>query len=95
MPDPLPIHGDDWRSRWLVLPAWGSLHRVASIRWDDDMDMISGDGETVCGRRGRLMMPGIASRMEAPRCAQCCRALGISAGYGAPFNALKGKHKNA
>lgn len=95
MPDPLPIPPDHWRSRWLHPPASGTLHRVASIAWDDGMEWIAGEGATVCGHRGRLLMPGIVSRMEAPRCARCCRALGISPGYGAPVNALTGQHKHA
>lgn len=83
---PLFIPDDHWRSRWLVLPSWGALHRVASITWEDPPDMIAGEGVTVCGRRGRLQMPGLFSRMGLPRCAACCRALGIPSGNGAPAN---------
>jgi hypothetical protein len=31
-------------------------------------------------------MPGIFSRMGAPRCKRCCKAVGIPAGNGAPYN---------
>jgi len=31
-------------------------------------------------------MPGIFSRMGAPRCKACCRALGLPEGDGAPYN---------
>lgn len=81
----LPIPQDNWRSRWLVLPRWGVLHRVASIDWRDD-EMICGDGETICGRRGHLHMPGVFSRMEGARCPKCCKATEIPEGYGSPFN---------
>lgn len=83
------------RSRWLVLPSWGALHRVSSIAWDDGLEWISGTGTTVCGRRGRLSMPGLFSRMGLPRCAQCCAAVGIPPGEGAPFNALRGMQADA
>lgn len=83
---PLPIPQDDWRSRWLVLPRWGVIHRVAAIEWEDPEDMISGTGTTVCGRTGRLRMPGIFSRMGLKRCPKCCTILGIPQGGGNPYN---------
>ena len=43
-------------------------------------------GETACGRSGRLSMPGVFSRMGAPRCKRCCRKTGVPPGNGAPFN---------
>ena len=95
MAAPLPIPSDHWRSRWLVLPRWGALHRVASIEWEDPPDMIGGQGETVCGRKGRLFMPGIFSRMSLKRCPRCCRMLGLPQGNGAPFNVLGGAAKEA
>lgn len=91
---PLRLTRADWRRRWLQTTRGLALHRVSTIQWGSD-ERISGRGETVCGRRGRLMMPGIFSRMDAPRCVQCCQAMGIPCGDGAPYNALKGKAKNA
>jgi hypothetical protein len=84
---PLPIPQDDWRRRWMVFPRWRNLHRVAEIAWSDEEDMISGEGATVCGRRGSLAIPGIFSRMGLKRCPQCCRAMGIPQGNGSPYNA--------
>lgn len=84
--NPLPISQDRWRSRWLVLPRWGVLHRVAAITWDEPDEMICGYGQTVCGRNGFLRMPGIFSRMGLKRCPRCCKAMGIPQGDGAPFN---------
>lgn len=86
MSDPLPIPDEHWRSRWLVFPdSWNRLHRVAEIKWDNEY-MIGGYGTTVCGLGGYLTMPGIISRMSLPRCAHCCRELGIPRGDGAPAN---------
>jgi len=59
---------DRWRPRWFVNERWGALHRIASIRWEDD-ENIGGRGVTVCELRGDLTMPGIFSRM-GPRCAR-------------------------
>ena len=98
MPDaplpPLEIPTERWRSRWLQFNGRSvRLHRVAEITWWDDgtrddgtPEMIRGDGVTVCGKRGFLHMPGIFSRMGAPRCPACCKALGIPKGDGAPKN---------
>ncbi len=91
---PLKTPRDHWRSRWLQFSGGEALHRVSVIAWEDG-EMIRGTGTTVCGARGRLLMPGIFSRMGAPRCAHCCRALGLPRGEGAPFNTLKGKQQNA
>lgn len=77
-----------WKQAWKVLPAWGRLHRVAVIEeapspeWSDaEMDayeaLICIDGVTCCGRRGKLMMPGIGSRMGLARCRACAKAAGV------------------
>ena len=39
-----------------------------------------------CGRRAAYCAAGIFSRMSRPRCAGCCRALGIARGNGTPRN---------
>ena len=91
----LPIHRDNWRSRWLQLRGGLALHRVSAILWDAEDEMISGTGTAVCGVRGRLSMPGLFSRTAAPRCTACCDALGIPGGDGAPFNALEGDAADA
>ena len=59
--------------------------------WDVDGGMPRGiEGTTACGRSGRFDMPGIFSRMGAPRCRQCCKKVGIPPGDGAPFNNMAG-----
>jgi len=83
---PLELHDDDWRSRWLVFESWRCLHRVAEIAWWDDSDKIRGDGVTVCGTEGFLMMPGIMSRMGLRRCKKCCDMMGVPSGEGSPYN---------
>ena len=82
----LPRFGKDWRKRWLQSGNRARLHRVASIAWADS-DEIWGHGATACGEFGELHMPGILSRMGAPRCERCCAVARIPAGAGAPFNA--------
>lgn len=86
MVEPLHLSQDDWRSRWLVLPRWGVLHRIATIEWDEPDEKISGNGATLCGRTGRLNMPGILSRMGLKRCPKCCRLMGVPQGDGNPYN---------
>jgi hypothetical protein len=67
------------------------LHDKSLAKYVDDWD-VDGlcprgiEGTTACGRSGRLDMPGIFSRMGAPRCKQCCKKVGIPAGKGAPAN---------
>jgi len=82
---PLPLSLEHWRCRWLHLDDGHDIHRVAQIAWEDD-EMIYGPGVTVCGKEGHLRMPGIFSRMGAPRCAACSVALGLPQGNGAPYN---------
>lgn len=92
-----------WRWRWLQCIGRGSstLHRVLSYkRLDESGKEVAVKNLrgviTVCGLSRRVMiMPGILSRMEAPRCRVCCRRLKIPVGEGAPFNTLTGADKNA
>lgn len=44
------------------------------------------DGRTLCGRSCRLTIPGVFSRMGAPRCPACCAAAGLPPGAGSPKN---------
>jgi hypothetical protein len=81
----LPLF-DEWRKRWLVTPRGSTLHRVSSISWDDE-DEIAGFGTTACAKFALLRMPGLLSRMYAPRCRLCCLVAGVPTGDGAPFNA--------
>lgn len=91
---PLRFDINNWRRRWLQFDSSTVLHRVSTIRWRD-RERIVGEATTLCGRSGWMAIPGIFSRMEAPRCVQCCRAAGIPAGNGAPANTLKGDQANA
>ena len=62
------------------------LHRIARIEWGDEAWHGYGLAVTACGREGEYLIPGIFSRMGAKRCVRCCRAVGIPAGVGVPFN---------
>jgi hypothetical protein len=81
-----------WHSRWLVLPSWNRLHRIASVDgYSRKMSRHGINGEPVvgvsaCGRRGRFAMPGIVSRMGLERCVRCCDVVGVPKGKGAPYN---------
>lgn len=41
---------------------------------------------SLCGHTGVWLAPPMAARMCMPRCAKCCKALGIPDGDGTPFN---------
>lgn len=50
---------------------------------------LSGVGETLCGRKGELQIPGVLSRMGLPRCHHCCRMVKMPDGLGNPRNDKK------
>ncbi len=81
---------DDTRWRWVQLRAAVKLHRVQGYRSRDEDDVQLLEVVTVCGKRSESAnMPGIFSRIGAPRCKDCCDRLGIPRGDGAPFNQSK------
>lgn len=74
----------DWAllgTRGQVLHAVGSLTNAATA--DDDW---YGDGKTACGRQGRMLIPGMFTRMSAKRCAHCCEIRRMPYGKGSPKN---------
>lgn len=75
----------EWRERWLQFSGGRTLHRVASITWED-ADRIAGHGVTACSQFKRLVLPGVLSRLGAPRCRVCCAIAGLPDGKGAPMN---------
>jgi hypothetical protein len=76
---------------WLV-PArtWNRLHYVPGVTfedWDVWWDTTTPKTMTaVCGLVFDADLPGIFSRIGCPRCAHCCRAVGIPRGHGAALN---------
>lgn len=87
---PLFWKRDDWRSRWLMGDGNDDLHRIERLdvdpaEWREEV--TSGPGQAVCGAEGTFRIPGIFSRMGAPRCERCCDLVGIDHGDGAPGNA--------
>ena len=58
--------------------------------WDGwwDVGPWPKDRTGVCGETFPATLPGMFSRMGAPRCVRCCDVLGITHGKGAPVNDL-------
>lgn len=85
-----PAFGEDWMKRWVQIGRSSMLHRLATNEcgaWEaDGMIPIGVQGTTACGMQGRLMMPGMMSRMVAARCPVCCQLAGVPRGKGAPYN---------
>ena len=79
---------------WLTTVAsWSHLHAISRAALDpgdeDAMVALSDPGlvlTAVCGITAEWTMPGFFSRGGMPRCARCCRKLGIAAGEGSPAN---------
>jgi len=70
---------------WVVNGGNRVLH--APRVWDDPEYWAQDDhGQTVCGYRGWLGIPGLFSRMDVPRCRTCCRITGMPEGDGSPKN---------
>ena len=88
-PKPYPDRADHHK-RWVQVGRDSvKLHRVAEMVDDWEADgfiPIGGQGVTCCGAEGRVAMPGVISRLGAPRCKVCCRVVGIPSGVGVPGN---------
>ena len=70
---------------WIVTGRWDKLH--APEDWDDpDYDAYDEHARTACGRTGWFSIPGVFTRMGAPRCKHCCRIRGYPNGDGSPKN---------
>src|ERR1700686_4578955 len=82
----LPARLSSWR--WVIFPGGRRLHRVSKLDIEavEKSGETGGPGETVCGRRGTLIMPGVLSRMGLPRCHHCCRMISMPDGLGNPRN---------
>ena len=83
--------GRTWQVRWKCDGKWDVLHRVQSISeilWPEEYggEPTHVIGETCCGIKGRLSMPGLLSRLAMPRCPECCRIAGVMEGNGMPGN---------
>jgi hypothetical protein len=79
----------EWRFRWVqTFGGDSTLHRVTRAAHLEEQHWVGFTGvKTACGLYlPKVVMPGILSRMKAPRCWECCQALGIPQGFGAPFN---------
>ena len=74
-----------WAARWVYFNEGSVLHRVALVISTAE-ETAEVQGVTLCGRAGRLTMPGFVGRLAAPRCHRCCSLRGTPRGHGAPFN---------
>jgi hypothetical protein len=74
----------EWDWWYTGTPRCAVLH-AADVTYDPGFD-VGGDGITACGRRLRLWIPGLFSRMGLPRCIRCCDARGYPRGSGSPKN---------
>jgi hypothetical protein len=73
---------------WVVTGRWDKLHHLAAF---DDPEQAGkdwgGPARLSCGRHSKFVcIPGVGTRMDAPRCQQCCRKLGYPDGIGSPKN---------
>lgn len=81
----------DWldlaRHDWVYF--WRPTRLHALKRVTDKERIVShwyAPGETMCGRKGDLFIPGFLSRMSMERCKACCRKMGFPEGVGSPKN---------
>jgi len=76
---------------WVVSRAWNTLHHVQLsdgqwAQWEPG-DWLTGPVRLSCGRTAAgICVPGVITRMGAPRCTGCCRAVGYPPGKGSPKN---------
>lgn len=89
---PAQIPNDNFRWRWpyFVRGRRILLHRVSAPFPipDPETDQFYTGVPAImcCGREGKVVMPGILSRLRAPRCRHCCRRAGVPYGFGNPYN---------
>jgi hypothetical protein len=74
-----------WRWVWKVDVGSSTLHRLVGPV-DINCDAGIATGTAGCGLKGSFEMPGGGLAQGARRCPQCCDAVGVARGRGAPFN---------
>lgn len=80
---------EPWYREWVQFPGGGdsgTLHRAGAVAWDGPGAWEHGHGSALCGRTGVVVVPGILSRLGAPRCPACCAAAGVNVYFGHPRN---------
>lgn len=76
---------------WLVSRKWNRLHfaeltdeQLEELEYESG---ITGPIRLACGRTaGAVSIPGLFTRMGAPRCIGCCAVVGYPPGKGSPKN---------
>lgn len=79
------------RVDWYVTKTWNRLHwaEIPETFWRGIAEewAVTEPVRLACGRTAAgLWIPGVFTRMGAPRCTGCCRALGYPPGKGSPKN---------
>lgn len=91
-------HGVDYArlvdGTWLTSPFGGLLHAPGRLTPAVLGSLAASDGavsriQAACGRWIRPEIPGMFSRLSAPRCARCCDRTGVPRGEGSPKNIVK------
>ena len=79
---------DHWWGKWVQHDGRsGILHRIDVHNCDEwEENEVSGYGVAACGFAAQFHVPGIFSRLDAPRCKKCCTKRGIAFGFGNPRN---------
>lgn len=71
---------------WVCVGQWNRLHMPADLTPDVTNWWVT-DVTLVCGlQRNVAHLPGILTRISAPRCAHCCDRFGLPRGRGSPKN---------
>lgn len=79
------------RFDWLVTKSWNRLHFAdlsdAQVAEMEENCLLYGSVTLSCGRTAAMVsIPGIFTRMGAPRCIRCCQVRGYPLGNGSPKN---------
>lgn len=75
-----------WEWDWGIAVNGRVLHHAARIVFKSEYGETGADALTSCGRKLWLHIPGIFTRLVAPRCNRCCDVLGVPRGVGSPKN---------
>ena len=71
---------------WEVVDSQHATGRIQAVFYRGREDAQAYHGTASCGLQTMFWIPGIFSRMGAPRCKRCCRATGLPQGKGSPKN---------
>jgi hypothetical protein len=88
--DPGMTGVEDTRLTWVTGHRAARLHLMLSYRPSAAFETSYPQASLACGRTVPLAhMPGVATRLTAPRCRACCRSSGLPQGVGSPLNDIE------